>query len=207
MVAWHSSFMALPRALHPLETARELSPPPPAPVLPRVARGDEGAVRECLDRYGRLVYQIASRYLGARDAASDVEDACQDIFVALWKSAASFDASRGSEVTFVALVARRRLIDRGRISATRSLPELQEPPEPPPSGSMLESYVDARAALAALTHCSEEQQKVIRLAAVHGLTHDEIAQELAMPLGTVKSHYARGIERVKRALRSLGEGR
>lgn len=168
----------------------------PAPLLPRVAAGDDAAIKECLSRYGRLVHSLAYRYLG-RDG--DLDDACQDIFVALWKSAASFDAARGSEVTFVALIARRRLIDRGRAAGTRALPVVEE--GAPSSGSALENYVDAKVALAALSQCSDEQQRVIALAAFQGLTQSEIAEELQIPLGTVKSHYARGIERVKRALR------
>jgi len=169
----------------------------PLPLLPRVAAGDDLAVKECLSRYGRLVHSLAFRSLGP---GGDVDDACQDIFVALWKSAASFDPSRGSEVTFVALVARRRLIDRARATGTRALPEVEE--APPTSGSALENYVDAKAALAALAECSEEQRTVIRLAAFQGLTHEEVAGELGIPVGTVKSHYARGIERIKRALKA-----
>ena len=51
-----------------------------------------------------------------------------------------------------------------------------------------------------MKECNEDQRRVIVLAAVHGMTHEEIARELSLPLGTVKSHYTRGIERVKRAL-------
>ena len=171
----------------------------PAPLLPRVAVGDDAAVKECLRRYGRLVHALAWRYLGSD---GDVEDACQDIFVALWKSAAAFDPERGTEVTFVALVARRRLIDRSRTPGTRPLPAFEE--APPPSGSALETFVDAKNAVAALSQCSEDQRQVIKLAAFQGLTHEEIAQELAIPVGTVKSHYARGIDRLKRALRMNG---
>jgi RNA polymerase sigma-70 factor (ECF subfamily) len=68
----------------------------------------------------------------------------------------------------------------------------------------MESYVDARFAASALADLSEDQRRVILLAALHGMTHDEISRELTLPLGTVKSHYARGIERVKRALEKAG---
>lgn len=172
----------------------------PAPVLPRIAQGDDGAVKECLRRYGRLVYAIARRFLREE---RDVEDACQDIFVALWRSAHAFDPSRGTEPTFVALVARRRLVDRQRTTGTRPLPNVEPPVEPTTSA---ETYVDARIAIAALDDCSEEQKRVVLLAAFHGMTHEEIATELSIPLGTVKSHYSRAIQRVKRAL-SAGEDR
>ena len=167
---------------------------PPA-LLPRIALGDEAAFNECVRRYGRLVYAIARRYLRE---ASDVEDACQEIFLALWRSAGAFDEARGTEATFIALVARRRLIDRQSTPGTRPLPNVDA--EPAVASSALERYVDARAAAAALSACNEEQKRVIMMAAFQGLTHDEISKELAIPLGTVKSHYARGIDRVKRAL-------
>jgi RNA polymerase sigma-70 factor (ECF subfamily) len=167
----------------------------PAPLLPRVAQGDEPAVKECLARYGGLVYSLARRFL--RDA-QDIEDACQDIFVSIWRNAAAFDEARAGEATFVAMIARRRLVDRVRTAGAR--PTLVVDEEPATSGASIEAHVDAKNAASALSVCSEDQRKVIVLAALHGLTHDEIATELGMPLGTVKSHYSRGIERVKRAL-------
>lgn len=183
-----------------LSAARDVSTVP-APLLPRVAAGDESAVRECFHRYSRLVYALARRF---SRIDRDVDDACQDIFVALWKSAAAFDPARASEATFVAMIARRRLIDRARVAGTRQLPEVAA--EPPVPSSALDSYVDGRNAVAALVHCTEEQRRVIMLAVFSGLTHEEIAQELKMALGTVKSHYARGLDRLKRALQTGQEG-
>lgn len=173
----------------PMAASRE-----PLPLLPRVALGDELAMRECLRRYGGLVYSLARRF---RRDAGDVDDACQDIFVALWGAAGTFDATRGSESTFVALVARRRLIDRLR-GARQPIPEGALLAVVAPDA--LDRYLDARTAARALAECTDDQRRVITLAALAGLTHEEIAEELEMPLGTVKSHYARGIERVRRAL-------
>lgn len=185
----------------PLVRSRALDARSPAeavvsePLLPRVALGDEAAFTACVGRYSSLVYALAWRTLSS---PRDVEDACQEIFFALWRSAATFDATKASEATFVAMIARRRLVDRMRSPATRALP-LTEPPEAP-SASALETHVDARKAAAALDACNDEQRRVILLSALSGLTHTEISEELALPLGTVKSHYARGIERIRRAL-------
>lgn len=193
---------ALPLSLAPAQrlpaksVTRAAALPEPAPILPRVATGDEAALKECLQRYGNLVWSLALRF--SRDAR-DAEDATQEIFVALWRSAGAFDASRASEATFVAMIARRRLIDRQRAPATRPLSLVTEEDQRT-SPSTAESYVDARNAAEALSLCSEDQRRVILLSALSGLTHEEIARELGMPLGTVKSHYARGIERVKKAL-------
>ncbi len=167
----------------------------PAPILPRVAAGEEAAFAECIARYKRLVYSVVRR---AYTSVPDIDDACQDIFVALWRSAGSFDPERSSEATFVVMVARRRLVDHQRAVATRALPTVQD--DARVSSAAMESYVDARAAMAALSSCNQAQQSVVTLAALRGFTHEEIATELSMPLGTVKSHYSRGIERVKRAL-------
>ena len=177
-----------------------VAPLTPEPLLPAVAKGDVDAVRACLRRYGDLVYAIVRRFL---HDASDIDDACQDVFVALWKGAASYDPARSDEATFVAMIARRRVVDRHRTPGTRRLPTVESAPAA--TGGALEAYVDARSALSAMAECNESQRHVIVLAAVHGCTHEEIARELALPLGTVKSHYARGIARVKRALEGREE--
>lgn len=168
-------------------------------VLQRVALGEESAFRECISTYGKLVYGIARKFL--RDGR-DVEEASQDIFIALWKSAAAFDPERGSEATFIAMIARRRIVDRQRAARARLTTVANDDEGTPdlPVPATMESYVDAKLAANALAELGEDQRKVILLAAMQGMTHDEISKELNIPLGTVKSHYARGIERVKRAL-------
>jgi RNA polymerase sigma-70 factor (ECF subfamily) len=85
----------------------------PARLLSRVAAGDKDAVEACLTRFGNLVWSLARRFLASR---ADAEDAVQEIFIELWSSAARYDSSKSSETTFVAMLARRRLIDRLRKS-------------------------------------------------------------------------------------------
>ena len=80
-------------------------------ILQRVAAGDTEAVAACIDRFGGLVWSLARRFL---DRPTEAEDAVQEIFIELWKSASRFDPSIASETTFVAMIARRRLIDRQR---------------------------------------------------------------------------------------------
>src|SRR5580700_4844427 len=80
-------------------------------VLQRIARGDAAAVRECIEQYGALVWSLARRL--SRTPA-DAEDATQDIFLDIWRSAGRFDESQGSDKVFIAMIARRRLIDRLR---------------------------------------------------------------------------------------------
>ena len=80
-------------------------------VLQRIASGDSAAVRECMDQYGALVWSLARRL---SRTASDAEDATQEIFLDIWRSAGRFDAAQGSDKMFIAMIARRRLIDRLR---------------------------------------------------------------------------------------------
>ncbi|CAN5349104.1 sigma-70 family RNA polymerase sigma factor [soil metagenome] len=168
----------------------------PPPLLPRVALGDEIAVKECLRRYGRLVYSLAQRH-----CPHEADDATQDIFVDLWRSAASYDSEVAREVTFVAMIARRRLIDRAR-AAKRALTAIDSPM--PVRPETIEHWVDARIAARTLATLKTDERHAILLSACHGLSHDEIATELALPLGTVKSHISRGIARVRKALGSKG---
>jgi RNA polymerase sigma-70 factor (ECF subfamily) len=80
-------------------------------ILEQVAAGDEKAVRACVSRYGNLVWSIALRLLKSR---SEAEDAVQEIFVDIWRSARRFDPSVASEATFITMIARRRIYDRLR---------------------------------------------------------------------------------------------
>ena len=133
---------------------------------------------------------------------ADVEDAVQDIFISLWKSAHRFDPARAKESTFVSMVARRRLIDRIRSSQTQEaraeIVELSEVPLPSPA--RLEENQDAQRAAKALESLPEERRKVLWLSIHQGLSHREIAEKTGLPVGTVKSHFRRGLTAVRQML-------
>src|SRR5450755_996719 len=80
-------------------------------VLQRIESSDYAAGRECIHQYGPLVWSIARRL---SRTPSDAEDATQEIFLDIWRSASRFDATQGSDKVFIAMIARRRLIDRLR---------------------------------------------------------------------------------------------
>lgn len=172
-------------------------------ILERVASGDPDAFDQCTEQYAGLVWSLARRMCPTRD---DAEDAVQEIFLAVWKSASRFDASQGSEVTFVATIARRRLIDRlrktGRRPAGAQLHEGQATDSSPISDAS-EMSEDANRAREALKQLSQEQQRVLQLAIYHSMSHEKIATSTGLPLGTVKAHVRRGLIRLREI---LGEG-
>jgi RNA polymerase sigma-70 factor, ECF subfamily len=176
------------------------SSPAPA-LLQRVAAGDAASVREVLDAYGGLVWSIARKF------EADPEDAVQEIFLDLWKSAARFDPRIASEAAFIAVIARRRLIDRRR--SQRRRPETQELSEVPsiPDEAVAGPDVCAEAnqAARALQHLKPEQRQVLVLSS-QGLSHGEISAQTGMPLGTVKAHARRGLLSIRAALLGVDQG-
>ncbi len=156
-------------------------------------------MRACLDRYGALVWSLARRM---SPSVQDAEDAVQEIFVDLWQSAVRFDPALATEAGFVAMIARRRLIDRirrrQRRSDTEPLPEVLAEPVGA-SGPRQEVCAEAALAARAMEQLRPEQ-RVALLLACQGLSHEEIAAATGMPLGTVKTHVRRGLSRVRQAL-------
>ncbi len=169
-------------------------------ILQRIAASDKTAVQECIDKYGGLVWSLARR-LAFNDA--EAEDAVQEIFIELWKSAGRFDPAQSGEVTFVAMIARRRLIDRKRQQQrqekTVSLDDDVNKNEPQ-YNEQLEVRSDAAVAYRAMQQLRPEQQKVLQLAIYQGLTHQEISGATGIPLGTVKTYVRRGLSQIRTAL-------
>ncbi len=169
-------------------------------LLPKVARGDRDAVAACLDAYGKLVWSVARRFTSSR---ADAEDSVQDIFIDLWSHAARFDPSKCSEAGFVVMVARRRMIDKLRkVSRHPVMEDLSTRPmatgDDPNEAA--ETRSEAAVAERLMGELKPEQQQVIRLAVYEGSSHQEIADLLGMPLGTVKTHLRRGLLQIRAAM-------
>lgn len=172
-------------------------------LLERVGAGDKSAVPLLLDKYGALVWAVASRMVPVAAA----EDLVQEIFIQIWSHAERFDPSRASESTYITTIARRRAIDHNRKVGRRPSLEALEEDTIHKESSLEEIDVadEARVALAALGQLKPDQQKVLRLSIVEGLTHTEIATVTQLPLGTVKSHARRGLERIRALLEEQRE--
>ncbi|MET0292043.1 MAG: sigma-70 family RNA polymerase sigma factor [Steroidobacteraceae bacterium] len=171
-----------------------------AALLERVAQGDARAFDECLARHGDLVWSLARRF---SPSTADAEDATQDIFLHLWRSAARYDAARGTEAVFIATLARRLLIDRYRDRRRRPVEVVVDDFDSPwaarEDGSAAVE-ADAQRAASALQSLRPEQQQVIALSVVDGLSQSEIATAVGMPLGTVKTLMRRGLLELRAAL-------
>jgi RNA polymerase sigma-70 factor (ECF subfamily) len=185
------------------EALQEIVANEPASILSRVAAGEPGAINECMQRFHGLVWSLARR-MGA--GAADAEDAVQEIFIDLWKSAERFDPSIASETTFVAMIARRRLIDRGRRRMRRPESTMIEETvsAPLPTVDSIETRDAAGVAEAAFRTLRPEQQRVLQLAIHHGCSHEQIAASTGLPLGTVKTHARRGLIRLRQTLAESG---
>jgi len=169
-------------------------------ILHRIATGDKTAVQDCLKAYGGLVWSLARRMSPNTD---DAEDAVQEIFIDVWKNAERFDASQSSETTFIAMIARRRLIDRLRHSNRRLSPDSLEDLTVEPvnrSDGSLQMSVEAKEAAKALEQLRPEQKQVLQLSIIQGLSHQEISDATGIPLGTVKTHARRGLLQVREFL-------
>ena len=169
-------------------------------ILKRIAAGDKNAVQDCLDAYGGLVWSLARRMSPNTDEA---EDAVQEIFIDVWKNAARFDETQSSETTFVAMIARRRLIDRLRkVNRQPNVDSLEDVLTEPVNSKNrdMQMYIEAKEAAEAMKNLRPEQRQILHLSIVQGFSHQEIADALKMPLGTVKTHARRGLIQVREFL-------
>lgn len=176
---------------------------PQAPLLDRVAEGDQDAMRSLIRRYSGLVWSLVRRKIRSQ---SDAEDLVQEIFADIWKSAHRYDPAVGSEDTFVAMITRRRIIDQirriGRAPTQVSIdaPNAYKACSEESDHESLDTTPNANRVMRVLRTLRPERRQTIELAIVHGLSHSQIAESTGMPLGTVKAHLRRGLDEVRTLL-------
>jgi RNA polymerase sigma-70 factor (ECF subfamily) len=135
--------------------------------------------------------------------SDDAEDVVQEVFIDIWKNAGRFDSTQASETTFVAMIARRRIIDRIRYTNRRiSADSLEDIVNEPGTRADrdLQTSLEAADAAKALDELRPEQRQVLQLSIIHGLSHQEISDSTGMPLGTVKTHARRGLLQAREIL-------
>lgn len=175
-------------------------------LLKRIAEGDTTAVQECIDAYSGLVWSLARRLSGT---PTDAEEGVQEVFISVWENADRFDESVGPETTFIAMIARRRLIDRRRRKQRRpdqnaAVSDSQiQVADPRQHDDPSELGDEAARAMEALEQLRSEQREVLQLSIIHGRTYEQIATSTGKPLGTIKTHARRGLIRLRELLESM----
>lgn len=168
-----------------------------------VARADEDALSELYERFGRVAYGLALRVV--RDPAL-AEDAVQDGFLAVWRSASRFVAERAKASTWILTLVHRRAVDLVR----REQPRRAEPLQAAPAATVEDTEDQAwlrlqRAGVQeALKALPDKQREAIELAYYGGFTQSELANRLGEPLGTIKSRMFAGLARLREILMEGG---
>jgi len=163
-----------------------------------VARGDESALAELYDRFGRVAYGLALRIVRDQTLA---EDAVQDAFLAAWRTAVSFDPGRGKASTWLLTLVHRRAVDVVRREERRRTEALDA--EPLAGGESTDETAEVREerrrVQAALAQLPPDQRQALELAYYGGLSQSELAERLGVPLGTVKSRTFAALARLSAA--------
>ena len=185
-------------AAHPWHHERISSPAPDLSALfVRVQSGDQAAFAELYDAIAPMVFGAVKRVL--RDPAMS-EEVTQEVFVELWKSAARFDPTRGVVSTWAVTMARRRAIDRVRSEQSQrnrveQLGRRRADVEEATDDTVVAS-LDAERVSRALAELPSDQRQIIQLAFIDGYSHSDIADQLGLPLGTVKGRVRGGLQRL-----------
>jgi RNA polymerase sigma-70 factor, ECF subfamily len=187
---------ASPPAVQTLGQARR---PTDADLLARIGARDSDAFDELYSRFARAVYGLALRRLGDRGRA---EEAFQETFAAIWRSARSFDPERGAGAPWVYAIARNAIVDRFR-SHGEPAAELPDPVDTSagPEAHAESSYLSWRIHRV-LEDLPENERVVIELAYWSGLSQSEVASYLNIPLGTVKTRTRTALSRLASLLES-----
>jgi RNA polymerase sigma-70 factor (ECF subfamily) len=181
--------------------------PPPGPadpsdaeLLTAVAAADRAAFAAL---FGRYAGRIKAYMLRSGASAADADEIAQDVMVAIWRRAASFDPARAAASTWIFAIARNRRVDLIR-RARRPAPDPEDPlwlPDPEPDGlDLVAAAEEAERVRASLGLLAPEQRAVLVAAFYDGLSHGEIAAAQGLPLGTVKSRLRLAFRRLRGAL-------
>lgn len=176
-------------------------------LLEQIAARDERALRELYDLHGGLLLGIATRLLHDRN---DAEQVLIDVFAELWEHADRYDPRRGDPLTYLTLLMRSRTIDRMRSRRRGGMKRVDVMPTlvSTESGPYEHAASDERHEVLtdALSKLSPQQRQAVELAFLDGLSHAEIAERLAKPLGTIKTHVRQGLIQLRALLRKQFQG-
>lgn len=172
-------------------------------LMQRIAAGDEAAFRQFHDRHLTTVMQVLYRLL--REHA-DVEDVAQETFLRIWHRSYQYDPNRASPAGYLTLIARSRALDLIRKRRPDLPPDKIEPSFEYDMSLQLTRDESVGQVRQAMMNLPAEQRQVIRMAFMAGLTHEQIALALKLPLGTVKTRIRLGLRRLKSMIPDDGNG-
>jgi RNA polymerase sigma factor (sigma-70 family) len=179
--------------------ARELTHLSDEAVVAIAARGEEDGLAELYDRYGRVAYGLALRILRDRALA---EDAVQDAFLSVWRSAGRFSPERAKASTWLLTFVHRRAVDlvrREERRRTEPLPD-EAAATAPASDEVAWLQLERERVQSALRALPDQQREALELAYYGGFTQSELADRLGQPLGTIKSRMFSGLGRLRELL-------
>jgi RNA polymerase sigma-70 factor, ECF subfamily len=168
-----------------------------------VRDGEVQAFEVIFDRHAPAAFSLAYRMCGRRAAAEDI---VQDAFLSLWRSGSGYDPRRGSVRSWVLSVVHNRAIDAFRRQGSRDRRDISDEgiaerlPAPDATDAEVERRDDARQVRTALDELPSDQRRVIELAYFGGLTHNQIAEMLDLPPGTVKGRMRLGLTKMRYVL-------
>ncbi|HZG36092.1 MAG TPA: sigma-70 family RNA polymerase sigma factor [Gaiellaceae bacterium] len=174
-------------------------------LLGLVARGRENALAELYDRLGGAAYGLAYRVLRDETLA---QDAVQDAFLALWRTAADFVPERARASTWLLTLVHRRAVDVVRREQRRRTEPLESAPEPQTESAADDAWLRLERVRVqeALRQLPDQQREALELAYYGGYTQSELAERLGEPLGTIKSRMFTGLTRLRQLLDDAAEG-
>ena len=160
--------------------------------------GDERALRSAYDRWGGLVHAFCVRSLASR---ADAEEATAQVFVNAWRGRHGFDAAKGSLPGWLLGIARRVVADICAAAAReQQLRDALEQSRPEQEVTSPDQLVDRLLVVDAMAQLRPEQRRAVGLAFYDGLTHQQVASTMGLPLGTTKTHIRRGLAVLRRRL-------
>jgi RNA polymerase sigma-70 factor, ECF subfamily len=170
------------------------------PLMQAVAEGDRSALAELYNRTSAKLYGVCIRLLGSE---MEAEEALQDVYLTVWKKADRFDGRKASPITWLAVLARNKSIDRLRRKSapTTNLDGASELVDDAPSAlEVLEQEEDQKRLRECLEELDEQQRASIRAAFLDGASYPQLAEREKVPLGTMKSWIRRGLIRLRGCL-------
>ena len=176
-------------------------------LLERIAAGDEPAFAQLYDRFAPGLFSLALKIMGSE---AEAQDAVQDTFMHIWRKAATYNRGRSRAFSWAVMVLRNKAIDRVRMRLRvgriieRATAEFSHREELAESAAVEASLREERARVrAALAEIGPEQKEAVELAFFSDLSHEEIAEQLCEPLGTIKGRIRRGLVRLHRLLKGV----